>query len=55
MVAPQCVSDCTRAHKTNKRADQVFTTGELNCAANCLGKFRASMNLALGLLANEGR
>ena len=50
-VAPMCVQECIGKNMNEvKSHNQIFSKNELNCANNCLYKYRASMNLAMGLL-----
>lgn len=47
-VYPVCIENCVRQNNSSPKL--VLTRSQLVCSQNCLQKYKASMNLALGLL-----
>ena len=49
---PLCVSECVASNKTGK---DVFMTSELECANNCLNKYRQSLQMLISYVTmNNG-
>ena len=47
-VYPVCIENCVLQNNSSPKL--VLTRSQLVCAQNCLQKYKASLNLALGLL-----
>ena len=51
-VYPICASDCVRGGDTQRK--EVFVREELECANNCIQKYRSSMQILLSYITTGG-
>lgn len=48
LAYPACVEECVASNRSHP--GKVFSHDQLQCTQNCLSKYKASLNLAMGLL-----